>query len=95
MDEMHKELVARIAALEARMARLERRAKDAAAGGEDLRKAYPVMMNKTQAANVLGVTRATIYQMIADGRLKENGLGKIQTDSINRLIEQGKPPRKR
>ena len=53
------------------------------------------MMNKTQAAYVLGVTRATIYQMIADGRLKENGLGKIQTDSINRLIEQDKPTKKR
>ena len=94
MDEMHAEFIARIAALEARMARPERRAKAAESGG-DLRKAYPVMMNKTQAAYVLGVTRATIYQMIADGRLKENGLGKIQTDSINRLIEQDKPTKKR
>lgn len=97
MDEMHKELVARIAALEARVARLEQDAYFIKPGGvtDELRKRYPLMMDKTRAANALGVTRATVYAMIEDGRLEVNGMGKIPTDCVIRLIERSAPIRKR
>ena len=53
------------------------------------------MMDKTRAANALGVTRATVYAMIEDGRLEVNGMGKIPTSSVIRLIERSAPIRKR
>ena len=48
---------------------------------------YPYMMSKKQVADVVGVTRATVYGMIEDGRLKENGLGKIDTADVIKMIE--------
>lgn len=54
-----------------------------------------MMMDKTSAANALGVTRATVYAMIKDGRLEENGMGKIPIDCVIRLIERGTTVRKR
>lgn len=43
-------------------------------------------MTKTDAANELGVTRATVYCMIADGRVKENGMGRVITQSVADLM---------
>lgn len=53
---------------------------------QDLLKRYPKGMTKTDAANELGVTRATVYYMIADGRLKENGMGRVITQSVADLM---------
>lgn len=53
---------------------------------KDLLKRYPKGMTKTDAANELGVTRATVYYMIADGRVKENGMGRVITQSVADLM---------
>lgn len=104
MDKMNEELVARIAALEARIAALEEKAAQReqnayfiGSGGatDNLLRKHPLMMDKTSAANTLGVTRATVYAMIEDGRLEVNGMGKIPTSSVIRLIERSVPIRKR
>lgn len=39
-------------------------------------------MDKTKAAKLLGVTRATVYTMIADGRLEQLADGRIPAKSI-------------
>lgn len=51
-------------------------------------------MDKTRAAQVLGVTRATVYAMLSDGRLEQNALGKVLTRSVSALMQAGKPIRK-
>lgn len=44
---------------------------------------YGEMMNKTEAARLLGVTRATVYAMLADGRIKGTSNGKnVLTRSV-------------
>ena len=43
-------------------------------------------MNKTDAANVLGITRATVYCMIRDGRLAENNLRRVVTQSVADML---------
>ena len=53
---------------------------------KDLLNRYPKGMTKTDAANELGVTRATVYYMIADGRVKENGMGRVITQSVADLM---------
>lgn len=92
MDEMtYLALIKRIEALEHRVNKLEKEACFVKSGGEAeiLLKRYPLMMNKTEVAKALSVTRATVYCMIADGRLTENGVGKIPTTSVVRLLESG------
>lgn len=73
MEEEIRELRHRVDELEALLAKLGHETKDAATAREydRLRRQYGAMMTKTQAANELGVTRATVYAMIRDGRLKE------------------------
>ncbi|MBP3521992.1 MAG: hypothetical protein J6M56_00280 [Clostridia bacterium] len=102
MDEMYKELVARIAALEAKIAALEKKAAQReqnayfiGEGGatDNLLRKYPLMMDKTRAAEALGVTRATVYAMLSDGRLEQNALGKVITDSVKELLKPGRPIR--
>ena len=49
---------------------------------------YGPFVNKTQAAAILGITRATIYTMIHDGRLTgKMGGTKVSTESIEKYIE--------
>ena len=43
-------------------------------------------MSKTDVSKVLGVTRATVYKMIEDGRLTDNVAGKVPTESVIRMI---------
>ena len=89
MDDMrYVAVLRRMEALEARVAALEKDIEEQtdSVAAEKLRDKYPVHMNKTEAAKELGVTRATIYAMISDGRLKENVLGKVTTDSMIKLV---------
>lgn len=53
-------------------------------------KQYGECVNKTKAAKILGVTRATVYAMLGDGRLKGSMEGKkVNVRSICRLLESG------
>lgn len=88
MDDVRYEAMARrIAALEARIVVLEGLLGEPGGGkAQDLLKRYPKGMTKTEAANEMGVTRATVYYMIADGRVKENGMGRVLTQSVADLM---------
>ena len=86
-DARYEVMVKRIAALEARVVVLESAAiEPGGAQAKDLLKRYPKGMTKTDAANELGVTRATVYNMIADGRVRENGMGCVITQSVADLM---------
>ena len=89
MDKIRYEaMVRRMTALEARVAVLEKRLSepDATGGVAELRRKYPIFMSKSKAADVLGVTRTTVYTMIVDGRLDENAMGKVTTSSVIDLM---------
>ena len=48
---------------------------------------YGEFITKTQAAEILGVTRATVYAMLADGRIKGACSGrKVSTRSVGSYI---------
>ena len=52
-------------------------------------------VDKTTAAQILGVTRATVYAMLADGRIEGACEGKrVDVRSIARYIYSGKPKNK-
>lgn len=52
-------------------------------------------VDKSTAARILGVTRATVYAMLADGRIKGACGGKrVDVRSIARYIYSGKPKNK-
>lgn len=52
---------------------------------------YGESVNKQQAARLLGVTRVTVYAMLADGRVKGACDGKrVCTRSIGRYLSSGK-----
>ena len=60
---------------------------------EEEKALYRSHVNKTEAANMLGVTRATIYAMLADGRLKASMGGKaISLASIEAFIRSESQP---
>lgn len=70
---------------------LSRRGQPKSRGGkamnpDELEEVFDVSMNKTEAANALGVTRATIYNMLADGRLKATASGRVLTKSVTEYI---------
>ena len=97
MDNLMMEAMAkRIAALEAQVVVLEKRLSER--GGVEtceLMESYHREMNKTEAAEELGVTRATVYAMINDGRLKVNGMGRVLAKSVadlmyNRVVKPDK-----
>lgn len=90
-DAVYAEMMEKINALEARIEALEheKNISNAYMGVEKLLAQYPYMMNKSQAAEVIGVTRATVYAMIDDGRLMENEIGKVTTRSVARLLASG------
>lgn len=85
----------RIEALEARVASLERQLGGNLQGGvtSGILRRFPECMDKTRAAEALGVTRATIYAMLRDGRLEQNAMGKVITDSVKELLKPGRPIR--
>lgn len=83
MDEMwYEALIKRIKELESRVEVLEMRRQDPEGVTDALREKYPRGMTKQEAAQELGVTRATVYAMIADERLRENSLGRVPTQSV-------------
>ena len=83
----------RVNELEERIIELERRLDEHMEG--KLEEGFPECMDKTSAAKAMSVTRATIYHMIEDGRLKTNGMGKIMSSSVEALMKAGEPIRKR
>ena len=73
-------MLERMAAMDARIEMLEKMA----GGFEDatekrLLAIYPSSMTTADAARELGVHRQTVYNMIADGRLYANPVGRIPT----------------
>ena len=87
----------RLEAVEARMAAIEKNP-EVYTTNECLRaiaEKYPVSMNKTEAAEVLNVTRTTIYAMLADGRLTQVGMGKVSTMSLIQLLKSPPVPKRR
>lgn len=86
----------RTEAMEARIAALEELL--GTPGGvraQELLKRYPKGLTKTEAAEEIGVTRATIYAMIADGRLKESNSGRVIAQSVADLLYETVEKRKR
>ena len=56
---------------------------------------YGEHVDKSTAAKILGVTRATVYTMLKDGRIKGACEGKrVDVRSIARYIYSGKPKNK-
>lgn len=96
---IYEAMVERMNALEARIAELEKKTcEPETAGGIEagIRRAHPISMAKSDAARILNVTRATVYYMIKDGRLKENGWRKVTTDSlIDMMTKSAKPTYKK
>ena len=83
MDEERLEALLRYAeGLEKRIEVLEMRRADPGGVTGGLHEKYPRGMTKAEAAVELGVTRQTVYAMIADGRLRESVLGRVITQSV-------------
>jgi len=60
---------------------------------EEMTMRYGDHVDKTQAAKILGITRATVYAMLADGRLEGACQGKrVSMESIARYIAAPKTP---
>lgn len=97
MDEMrYAAMEQRLRAAEARLDALEKRmGEPGGVKAQDLIKRYPGGMNKTDAANVLGITRSTVYCMIRDGRLAENNLRRVVTQSVVDMLYGPAPKRAR
>ena len=79
----------RIADMERRIFVLEERTRDLLYGMEesDIIKRHGEYVDKTVAAKLLGVSRATVYAMLADGRI-ETGYGgkRVSVRSIAKFI---------
>ena len=62
---------------------------------EELVAQYGKHVDKTATAKILGVTRATVYAMLEDGRIEGACEGKrVDVRSIARYIYSGKPKNK-
>lgn len=58
---------------------------------EDLAEKYGEYVDKTVAARILGVTRATVYTMLADGRIKGACEGRrVSVSSIAQYMQKPK-----
>lgn len=86
-------LMQRIEDLESRIKALEERARNHLwANKETLKERemvgkYGAYVDKQQTADILGVTRATVYAMINDGRIETACAGKrVDTRSLARFI---------
>lgn len=82
---------------EVRISALEKRVSELLWGGgsnkgeEDLVGRYGEYVDKTMAAKILGVTRATVYAMLADGRIEAaHGGRKVSVRSAARYIASPK-----
>ena len=90
MDEARFEaLTKRIEELEAKVSEMETREADPGGVTNELHDRYPRGMTKGEAAEELGVTRQTVYAMLADGRLKENAVGRVVTKSVADAMYRG------
>ena len=96
---IYEAMVERMNALEARITELEKKTREPETdGGAEarIRRMHPIAMNKSEAARILNVTRATVYCMIKDGRLTENGWREVTTDSlIDMMTKSAKPTYKK
>lgn len=82
-----EELVAWQKDIEARVIRLEKELGLDKDEDPALVKKYGEYVDKTVAAQILGVTRATVYAMLGDGRLQGGCKGKkVLTASIDRYL---------
>lgn len=83
-------------ALEARVDMLEGQLRQYACGptAEMVAKKYGWLLDKTQVANEIGVTRVTVYRMVEDGRLQMTSDGKITAASVARYLNGEAPYRK-
>lgn len=89
--------IGRVRALEGRVHTLERRiqtleakmkqVQSGAGAAETLMREFPMGLNKSDAAEWLKVSRATVYAMIRDGRLEVNDAGKVTAESIAKLMD--------
>ena len=70
--------------LEERIIELERRLGEHTGGKPE--EGFPEYMDKTSAAKAIGVTRATVYKMIEDGRTDSRGLAAEQLQKQNNGI---------
>ena len=83
----------RVIDLEKRVAHLEELMKIPVDCGKhpaygSLAEQYGLYVSKTKAAEILGITRATIYAMINDGRLTgKMGGTRVSVESIEQFIE--------
>ena len=91
------DLERRVLALEERTRRsLWTREEELARKEEALVAQYGEYVDKTATAKILGVTRATVYAMLADGRIKGACGGKrVDVRSIARYMCAGKPKNRR
>ena len=86
----------RIAELERRVRALEERSRLAFAQGrskeEELVSRYGEYVDKTVAARILGVSRVTVYAMLADGRILGACAGRrVDVRSIARYMTPSRP----
>lgn len=87
-----EDLERRLQALEERTRRFDWSKEEYAVKKEaELVDSYGEHVNKSTAASILGVTRATVYAMLADGRLEGAFGGRhVSVRSIARFICSGK-----
>ena len=86
----------RVAELERRVRALEERSRLAFAQGrskeEELVSRYGEYVDKTVAARILGVSRVTVYAMLADGRILGACAGRrVDVRSIARYMTTSRP----
>lgn len=88
----------RVAELERRMRMLEERAQQALSlmgsrsKEDELVSRYGEYVDKTVAAKILGVTRVTVYAMLADGRILGACAGRrVDVRSIARYLTMQRP----
>ena len=94
MEDRFADCEARIEALERRVLVIETdlaRAKACTGIALPLTEQYGEHVTKANAANILGVTRATIYTMLRDGRISAtHGGSRVSVRSIERYMRANK-----
>lgn len=91
------DLKARVAYLESCIVQIKRQMGDVRKGrsvANEMISCYGHCVNKTEAANLLHVTRTSVYKYIKDGLLEVTGHGMVTTESIARCLEGRKRQRK-
>ena len=97
VEERMDKLEQRVLALEERTRRFAwSRNEELSRKEEALVAQYGKHVDKTATAKILGVTRATVYAMLKDGRIKGACSGKrVDVRSIARYLCAGKPKNRR